>query len=118
EQSRRRLEEMLGHGVTQFCYPTGAYNRVVRDAVERAGYRIAVTSDDGLNDATIDPLALRRIQNEEQDLAHFLQSSSGFEEAKNALLRRPVLQYESDSSQSPASRRSGHRRSLQSARSR
>jgi peptidoglycan/xylan/chitin deacetylase (PgdA/CDA1 family) len=97
EQSRGRLEDMLGHPVTTFCYPNGAYNRIVRDAVARAGYRIAVTSDDGLNDATIDPLALRRIQNEEQDLAHFLQSTSGFEEAKNALLRRPALQYESGS---------------------
>jgi peptidoglycan/xylan/chitin deacetylase (PgdA/CDA1 family) len=100
EQSRRRLEEMLGHTVTLFCYPNGAYNRVVRDAVARAGYQLAVTSDDGLNDATIDPLALRRIQNEEQDLAHFLQSTSGFEEAKNALLRRPALQSESGSWQS------------------
>jgi hypothetical protein len=53
--------------------------------VARAGYRLAVTSDDGLNDATIDPLAIRRIQNEEQNLTHFLQSTSGFEEAKNAL---------------------------------
>jgi hypothetical protein len=44
-----------------------------------------VTSDNGLNDPTIDPLALRRIQNEEEDLTHFLQSTSGFEEAKNAL---------------------------------
>jgi peptidoglycan/xylan/chitin deacetylase (PgdA/CDA1 family) len=85
EQSRRRLEDMLGHPVTLFCYPNGAYNRVVRDAVARAGYQLAVTSDDGLNDTTIDPLAFRRIQNEEQDLTHFLQSTSGFEEAKNAL---------------------------------
>jgi peptidoglycan/xylan/chitin deacetylase (PgdA/CDA1 family) len=85
EQSRRRLEEMLGHAVTSFCYPNGAYNRLVRDAVARAGYRLAVTSDNGLNDATIDPLAFRRIQNEEEDITHFIQSTSGFEEAKNAL---------------------------------
>jgi peptidoglycan/xylan/chitin deacetylase (PgdA/CDA1 family) len=85
EQSRRRLEDMLGHAVTLFCYPNGAYNRLVRDAVARAGYRLAVTSDNGLNDSTIDPLAFRRIQNEEEDLAHFIQSTSGFEEAKNAL---------------------------------
>jgi peptidoglycan/xylan/chitin deacetylase (PgdA/CDA1 family) len=84
EQSRRRLEDMLGRRVTSFCYPNGAYNRVVRDAVARAGYRLAVTSDNGLNDATIDPLAFRRIQNEEEDLIHFIQSTSGFEEAKNA----------------------------------
>ena len=85
EQSRGRLEDMLGHPVTLFCYPNGAYDRTVRDAVARAGYRLAVTSDDGLNDATIDPLAIRRIQNEEQNLTHFLQSTSGFEEAKNAI---------------------------------
>jgi peptidoglycan/xylan/chitin deacetylase (PgdA/CDA1 family) len=84
EQSRGRLEDMLGRPVTSFCYPNGAYNRIVRDAVERAGYRLAVTSDLGLNDPTIDPLALRRIHNEEEDLTHFLQSTSGFEEAKNA----------------------------------
>jgi peptidoglycan/xylan/chitin deacetylase (PgdA/CDA1 family) len=85
EQSRGRLEDMLGHPVTLFCYPNGAYDRTVRDAVARAGYRFAVTSDDGLNDVTIDPLAIRRIQNEEQNLTRFLQSTSGFEEAKNAL---------------------------------
>jgi peptidoglycan/xylan/chitin deacetylase (PgdA/CDA1 family) len=85
EDSRRRLEDMLGHRVTLFCYPNGAYNRIVRDAVARAGYRLAVTTDNGLNDTTIDRLAFRRIQNEEEDLSHFLQSTSGFEEAKNAL---------------------------------
>jgi len=88
EGSRNRLEEMLGHPVDLFCYPNGAYNHIVRDAVVRAGYRLAVTSDSGLNAATVDPLALRRIQNEEEDLTHFIQSASGFEEAKNALRRR------------------------------
>jgi len=87
EQSRGRLEEMLARPVTLFCYPNGAYDRTVRDAVARAGYGLAVTSDDGLNDASIDPLAIRRIHNEEQDLTHFQQSTSGFEEAKNQLRR-------------------------------
>jgi len=88
EASRARLEEMLRHPASVFCYPNGAYNRLVRDAVGRAGYRLAVTSDSGLNDTTVDPLALRRIQNEEENLTHFLQSTSGFEEAKNALRPR------------------------------
>ena len=88
EGSRERLHEMLGRAPTVFCYPNGSYNRIVRDAVGRAGYGLAVTSDSGLNDATVDPLALRRIQNEEEDLTHFLQSTSGFEEAKNALRRQ------------------------------
>jgi peptidoglycan/xylan/chitin deacetylase (PgdA/CDA1 family) len=88
EGSRNRLEEMLGHPVNLFCYPNGAHNRTVRDAVGRAGYRLAVTSDSGLNAVTVDPLAIRRIQNEEEDLTHFIQSASGFEEAKHALRRR------------------------------
>ena len=83
------LEEMLAHPVTMFCYPNGAYNRIVRDAVARAGYRIAVTSDDGLNDATNDPLALRRIQNEEQDLAHFLVAMGGSQLVQAGTLAQP-----------------------------
>jgi peptidoglycan/xylan/chitin deacetylase (PgdA/CDA1 family) len=88
EASRERLEQMLSRPIGLFCYPNGAYNRVVRDAVGHAGYRLAVTSDSGLNDTTIDPLAIRRIQNEQEDLTHFVQSTSGFEEAKNALRSR------------------------------
>ncbi len=90
EGSRRRLEEMLGHPVAVFCYPNGSYDRAVRDAVERAGYRLAVTSDSGLNDVSVDPLLFRRVQNEGEDLTHFLQSTSGFEEAKSALRAKLV----------------------------
>jgi len=83
-QSRTRLEEMLGRQVTLFCYPNGDYDQRVRGEVERAGYRLAVTTEEGLNDASTDPLALRRIHTE-GDLTHFIQSTSGFGEMKNSV---------------------------------
>lgn len=89
--SRARLESMLGRQITSFCYPNGACNRQVRDEAARAGYRIAVTMQPGLNDASTDPLLLKRIHTE-ADLTHFIQSTSGFEEVKN----RVRLAYESN----------------------
>jgi peptidoglycan/xylan/chitin deacetylase (PgdA/CDA1 family) len=89
KESRRRLEEMLDREVSLFCYPNGDHDPRVRDEVERAGYRLAVTTDPGLNDASRDPLSLRRIHTA-GDLAHFIQSTSGFEEVKNSLGRSNV----------------------------
>jgi peptidoglycan/xylan/chitin deacetylase (PgdA/CDA1 family) len=39
--SRRYLEEVTGHPVDLFAYPTGDYDRRVAEAVRRAGYRAA-----------------------------------------------------------------------------
>ncbi len=83
-QSRTRLEQMLGREVTLFCYPNGDHDQRVRAEVERAGYRLAVTTEAGLNDALSDPLALRRIHTE-TDLTHFIQSTSGFGEMKDSV---------------------------------
>jgi peptidoglycan/xylan/chitin deacetylase (PgdA/CDA1 family) len=85
--SRSRLEEVLGHRVEQFCYPNGDNDERVQCEVARAGYRIAVTCVGGLNDRGDDPLTLRRVHTE-RDLAHFIQSTSGFEHAKAALRTR------------------------------
>lgn len=41
--SKRQLEDDLGHPIDGFCYPGGAYDRAVRDAVQAAGYRYART---------------------------------------------------------------------------
>lgn len=82
-ESRARLERMLDREVTLFCYPNGDHNTRVRNAVARAGYRLAVTIACGLNDRTSDPLALRRVHTE-RDLTHFIQSTSGFEQFKNS----------------------------------
>lgn len=82
QQSRERLEEKLGRTVDTFCYPNGDNDARVLCEVERAGYQCAVTCEIGLNQLGGNPLALRRIHGE-HDLAHFIQSTSGFEQVKN-----------------------------------
>jgi peptidoglycan/xylan/chitin deacetylase (PgdA/CDA1 family) len=84
KDSRSRLEEMLGRAVKAFCYPNGDHDERVLKETERAGYDCAVTTLYGLNDQHSTPLALRRIP-AAGDLAHFVQSTSGFEEMKNRL---------------------------------
>jgi hypothetical protein len=77
-QSRERIQTALGRKVETFCYPNGDYDiRTLRE-VARAGYRLAVTTDVGLNNERNDPLALRRIHGE-FDLARFVKNTSGFE---------------------------------------
>jgi peptidoglycan/xylan/chitin deacetylase (PgdA/CDA1 family) len=85
-ESKERLQVILGHQVDSFCYPNGGQDGRVRRAVERAGYRCAVTTRPGFNDDRSDPLTLSRIHTE-CDLAHFIQSTSGFEQFKNKLRR-------------------------------
>ena len=58
---RHVLEQRLGRPVTTFAYPGGYYNMPVRDMVERAGYRVAVTVERGVNHAGDDPLRLKRL---------------------------------------------------------
>jgi len=85
-QSRARLEAVLGHKVETFCYPNGDYNRAVVREVERAGYKAAVTVEPGLNDERANPLLLKRIHTA-PDMAHFIQSTSGFDQVKMSLHR-------------------------------
>jgi peptidoglycan/xylan/chitin deacetylase (PgdA/CDA1 family) len=96
-ESKARLEAVLGRQVELFCFPNGDYDREVVREAEGAGYRCAVTTDYGLNDETIAPLCLRRIA-AENDLSRFVQSSSGFEEARGRFTvarfsapRRPAI---------------------------
>jgi peptidoglycan/xylan/chitin deacetylase (PgdA/CDA1 family) len=59
--SRRTLREKLGFEIQSFCYPNGDHDdRVVR-AVERAGYRHAVTTRYGINDVAASPFRWRRL---------------------------------------------------------
>jgi peptidoglycan/xylan/chitin deacetylase (PgdA/CDA1 family) len=44
-QSKRWLEQQLGHPVLDFAYPSGKYNRQVIQAVGAAGYNTAVIED-------------------------------------------------------------------------
>jgi peptidoglycan/xylan/chitin deacetylase (PgdA/CDA1 family) len=84
--SRERLEAELGHKVDLLCYPNGDSNLEIERAAARAGYRAAVTTLPGFNDAETGLLSLRRIP-AASDIAHLAQSTSGFEEFKNRLIR-------------------------------
>jgi hypothetical protein len=83
-ESKYRLEAELGHAIDLFCYPNGDSDARTRLAVWRAGYRAAVTVDEGFNEKLGDMLALRRIHSE-TDFTHFVQCTSGFEQMKNRL---------------------------------
>lgn len=77
-ESKARLEAELARKVTLFCYPNGRNDARVQRATALAGYRCAVTNQHGMNTTHTPLLALRRIA-AEPDLAHFVQSTSGFE---------------------------------------
>jgi peptidoglycan/xylan/chitin deacetylase (PgdA/CDA1 family) len=61
EGSKKKLEEMLSCEVDAFCYPYGRKNPDVCDMVKRAGYRVACSTDKGLNTEHTNHFALRRI---------------------------------------------------------
>jgi len=84
--SRARLEEVLAHPVTLFCYPNGSVDQRVVNAVAKAGYTCAVTTVPGHNDVQSDILQLRRVP-ADLDIDHFVQSTSGFEEMKLRFMR-------------------------------
>jgi len=47
-ESKREIEAELGREVVSFCYPNGNWSPAVREAVGRAGYRYAVTTQAGV----------------------------------------------------------------------
>ena len=59
--SRILLHRATGIWAESFAYPYGDWDPRVRAAVRAAGYRLAVTTDAGLNDARTDPWSMRRI---------------------------------------------------------
>lgn len=59
-RSRVELEQSLGRSVDSFAYPMGGWGPSIRDAVESAGYEVAVTVDRGRNTPGHDDMALRR----------------------------------------------------------
>lgn len=64
--SKHKLEDLLGAEVPCFAYPWGMADMRVRGAVARAGYKVAFTSQEGLNRSE-DPLALKRTNLAEVD---------------------------------------------------
>jgi len=85
-ESKLKLETILAKKVNLFCYPNGGFNARIISAAEQSGYLCAVTTQPGFNDSRCQPLAFRRID-AEYDLAHFVQSTSGFEQVKNRIRR-------------------------------
>jgi len=83
-ESKARLEAELRRPANLFCYPNGDLDARVMRAAKRAGYRAAVTVEEGLNEKGCDLLALRRVHTE-SDFTHFVQRTSGFEQMKNRL---------------------------------
>jgi peptidoglycan/xylan/chitin deacetylase (PgdA/CDA1 family) len=58
--SRDRMEAEIGQDVTSFCYPNGDFDDRVVAALARTGYRSAVTTRWGRNDAATSPFRLFR----------------------------------------------------------
>jgi peptidoglycan/xylan/chitin deacetylase (PgdA/CDA1 family) len=89
-RSKARLEEMLDRNVNYFCYPNGDVNAGVRDAVARAGYKAALTTNFGFNKSPVDPFMVDRIY-APSSLDDFAQCASGFESLKQMVRRRVQL---------------------------
>ena len=87
DASRRALEALTGRPVHWLAYPHGDVSEAVARAVERAGYRGAVTAVETLTHAGIDAYQLPRIvMHDGMDYAEFVVAVSGLRElVKNGL---------------------------------
>jgi peptidoglycan/xylan/chitin deacetylase (PgdA/CDA1 family) len=64
KDSRTVLEQQIGCRVSAFAYPCGRMEHIGNhglEAVQKAGYRWAVTTERGINTPAVHPLLLRRI---------------------------------------------------------
>jgi peptidoglycan/xylan/chitin deacetylase (PgdA/CDA1 family) len=82
--SKERLENKLNKTVETFCYPNGAFNEKVWQAVERNGYKSAVTTRYGFVKNVENRFLLNRID-AQNDIVDFAQSVSGFEAIKEKI---------------------------------
>jgi peptidoglycan/xylan/chitin deacetylase (PgdA/CDA1 family) len=60
--SKEALEQLLGHPVLSFCYPSGMFNPTVVGAVQAAGYQDATTTAFGYVHALADRYAWSRVR--------------------------------------------------------
>jgi len=58
---KARIEEELGQRVRHFCFPSGQHTPAALDAIGRAGYETAVTTERGMNAAGSSRFLLRRL---------------------------------------------------------
>ncbi|HVD01672.1 MAG TPA: polysaccharide deacetylase family protein [Candidatus Dormibacteraeota bacterium] len=61
-QSKSTLEALLGHPVLDFCYPSGAFNSTVEEALAAAGYQTATTELPGTEHSWADALTWSRVR--------------------------------------------------------
>jgi peptidoglycan/xylan/chitin deacetylase (PgdA/CDA1 family) len=60
--SRRDLERLLGHPVAAFAYPAGRFDAAAIEAVRRARFALAVTTQPGSEESSLHPFELPRIR--------------------------------------------------------
>jgi peptidoglycan/xylan/chitin deacetylase (PgdA/CDA1 family) len=68
EISKAHLESALGKPCQTFAYPNGSWSPEVRDAVEHAGFQLAVTTQTGPWTQASDPMAIPRINISEENV--------------------------------------------------
>jgi peptidoglycan/xylan/chitin deacetylase (PgdA/CDA1 family) len=68
ETSKVQLEAALGKPCLTFAYPNGSWSLEVRDAVERAGFQLALTTQSGPWTEASDPMAIPRINISEENV--------------------------------------------------
>jgi peptidoglycan/xylan/chitin deacetylase (PgdA/CDA1 family) len=59
--SKQILEDLLGQGVSAFCYPYGACNSLAASVVRQSGFDVAFTVDLGGVSLGDDPYGLKRV---------------------------------------------------------
>ena len=74
QDSKGVLEQLTGQPVVSFCYPSGSYGDLAREAVARAGYTTAVTTAYGIAAHGENPYTLSRIRISLGDNGQSLQS--------------------------------------------
>ncbi|MBI4313536.1 MAG: polysaccharide deacetylase family protein [Candidatus Omnitrophica bacterium] len=79
-ESKRILEEKLGHAVDYFCYPMGAHDARVIEAVKSAGYLGASATHPGRLASNTNPYAVKRMRiwKNSDNLVVFWAQSSGY----------------------------------------
>lgn len=78
--SKKILEEKLGHKINLFSYPEGGFNPKIRQLVRDAGYKASVATSPGKKFANNDIFALKRlrISSTSDNLFVFWIETSGF----------------------------------------
>jgi peptidoglycan/xylan/chitin deacetylase (PgdA/CDA1 family) len=61
-EGKHYLEAKLGHIVTDFCYPYGAFNQSAIALVKEAGFTTATTTLPGTDQAVSSPFKMRRVR--------------------------------------------------------